>query len=145
MVVDGQASFVGSNRGRALKEIAAAALQSKPEIELRWSDNGDLDVRLAPGGVRANTPVWVSIAEYGLTVKVAKGENADRTLTHDAVTRRLTQAGHVDRSGAFRQFVPIRLAGSWRASATHVTVFAQETGGPILALATIKVGERVTK
>jgi hypothetical protein len=140
MVVDGRAFFVGSDRARALKEIAAAAAKAKAPIDLQWADNGDLDVRLAPGSVKANTPIWVSIAEYGLTVKVATGENADRTLTHDAVTRRLSQAGRVDKSGAFRQSVPIRLAAAWRASAMHVTVFAQDTGGPIAALATIKVG-----
>ena len=80
-----------------------------------------------------------SCGAAGLTVKVARGENADRTLTHDAVTRRLSQAGRADKSGAFRQFVPIKLAGTWHANATHVTVFAQETGGPIVALATIKM------
>ena len=145
MVVDGRASFVGSDRARALKEIAAAATQFKPAMELRWIDNGDLDVRLASGSVKAGTPVWVAIAEHGLTVKVPRGENADRTLTHDAVTRRLSQAGRADQSGAFRQFVPIRLAGAWHADATAVTVFAQETGGPIAALATIKVADRETK
>jgi len=138
MVVDGRVSFVGSDRARALKEIAAASAKAKSAIDLHWTDSGDLDVRLASGGVKPNTPIWISIAEHGLSVKVPRGENADRTLTHDAVTRRLTQAGRADKAGAFRQFVPIALSASWRASATQVTVFAQEPGGPILALGTIK-------
>ncbi len=145
MVVDGRASFVGSNRERALKEIAAAAARAKAAIELQWNDDGDLDVRLGPGSVKANVPIWMSITEDGLTVKVAKGENADRTLIHDGVTRRLDQAGRADRSGAFRQVVPVKLGGAWRVSATHVIVFAQEAGGPITALGTISLRERPAK
>ena len=145
MVVDGREVFVGSDRVRALAAIAAAAKTAKSEITLRWNDNGDLDVHLASGQVRANTTVWVSIAEDGLSVRVSKGENASRTLTHDAVTRRLSQAGRTDRSGAFRQLVPIRLAGSWRGNATQVVVFAQDAGGPVLALGTARVSDRVTK
>jgi hypothetical protein len=142
MVVDGRASFVGSDKSRALEEIAAAAARTKTPVDLRWRENGDLDVRVAPGTVTPNTPVWISIAEDGLTVKVPRGENADRTLTHDGVTRRLARAGRIDKAGGFRQFVPVALAASWRPGTTRVIVFAQEPGGPILALATVKVSDR---
>ena len=145
MVVDGRVSFVGSDRARALTEIAIAATRAKAEVELRWTDDGELDVRIVAGRVKSNTPVWVSLAEDGLTVRVPRGENADRTLTHDGVTRRLSQAGRTDRSGAFRQMAPIRLAESWRRGATHVTVFAQHTGGPVTAVGTIRVSDRATE
>jgi hypothetical protein len=139
MVVDGRASFVGSDRARAIEEITAAVARPKAPIDLHWNENGELDARIAPGGVKANAQVWVSIAEDGLTVKVPRGENADRTLTHDGVTRRLVRAGRADKSGAFRQSVSVQLAGSWKPGATRVIVFAQEPGGPIQALATIGV------
>ncbi len=142
MVVDGHASFVGSDRTRAIAEITAAAARGKAEVDLRWTETGDLDVRLAPGSVKPQTPVWVSIAEDGLTVRVAKGENASRTLTHDAVTRRLSQAGRADRTGGFRTFAPVTLPSGWRADALRVTVFAQDAGGPVLALGSIRVSDR---
>jgi hypothetical protein len=143
MVVDGRSSFVGSDRARALKEIALAAARRKSQIDLRWTDNGELEVQIAPAGVKANTPIWLSIAEDGLVVKVPRGENSDRTLTHDAVTRRLTRVGRADKSGAFRQLVPVQLPEQWRPNATRVIVFAQEPGGPILALATINMRGRI--
>ncbi len=142
MVVDGRASFVGSDRTRAIAEITAAAARHKADVALQWTETGELDVRLAPGSVKAETPVWVSISEDGLTVRVVRGENAARTLTHDAVVRQLSQAGRADRTGAFRKFVPVTLISGWRADATRVTVFAQQVGGPILALGSIRVSDR---
>ncbi|MCR4374300.1 MAG: DUF1223 domain-containing protein, partial [Acidobacteria bacterium] len=137
-----------SDRTRAITAITAAATRTKAGIDLRWDDAGDspardmLDVHIAGGVVKANTPVWVAIAEDGLTVRVTRGENTDRALTHDGVTRHLSQAGRTDKAGAFRKLVPVRLAGSWRASATRITVFTQQAGGPVTALGMIGASDR---
>jgi hypothetical protein len=140
MVVDGGASFVGSDRTRALREIAAAAGRPKAEIQLSRAASGALDVRLAGGLVEANTPVWMAVTEDGLVVSVPRGENANRTLTHHGVTRRLSQVGRTDRAGAFDTSVSVRLSESWRPLATRIVVFTQQTGGPVTALGTIRAG-----
>ncbi len=144
MVVDGAASFIGSDRTRALREIALAATRSKATIGLGWADAGRLDVRLSGGHVKANTPVWLAITENELTVSVRRGENANRTLTHDGVTRRLTQAGHTDRAGAFSKRLPVQLDATWKTGATRLTVFTQQAGEPVTALGSIRVSDRAT-
>ncbi len=142
MVVDGQVSFVGSDRERALTEVASAARRAKASVELRQATSGDLGVHLDEGLAPANTPVWMAITEDGLVVSVARGENANRTLSHDGVTHQLTRIGRTARSGGFDKTMPIRLKDSWRPDATRVIVFAQETGGPIVALGAMRIRGR---
>jgi len=81
----------------------------------------------------------MAITEDGLTVRVPRGENAARTLTHDGVTRRLTQAGRTDKAGAFSMTLAVHLDNGWKAGATRVTVFTQQAGGPVTALGSIRL------
>ena len=92
MIVNGQVQFVGSN-GRlarneidtALKRPATVAIQ----LAAKLNDQHDalrLDYTLT-GGPTRNCTLNLALVQRNLTTKVARGENANRTLHHDNVVR----------------------------------------------------------
>lgn len=85
MIVNGTNAFVGSNRARADAAIAAA-LKGAARVDLSIALAGDrLTFRApaAPVGAR----LCVAVVAPRLVVKVARGENAGRTLAHSQVVR----------------------------------------------------------
>ncbi len=90
MVVDGRASFVGSDAKRARGEVAAAlarpgavavSVTASRESGHRW------DVRWRVAGAPHGATLCLALAESGLVSSVARGENAGRTLHHASVVR----------------------------------------------------------
>jgi len=85
MIVNGTNAFVGSNRARADAAIASA-LKGVARVELTIARTGDrVDFR-APGAPRG-ARLCVAIVAPRQVVKVARGENAGRTLAHSRVVR----------------------------------------------------------
>jgi hypothetical protein len=127
-VIDGRKTVVGSNREDLLAAIRTAAGRAKSTVELSWTP--DLQITIPPNPAIAGADVFLAIAEDRLTSDVRRGENQGRKLTHDAVTRRMTRIGQVDRQGSFSQAVPIApmLDSSWNRAAMRVVVFAQVKG-----------------
>jgi hypothetical protein len=89
-VVNGTREFVASNRA-ALSAALEKASNEKPrtEITLTARREGNSVIANIHANVAANDDLLLAIAEDGVTTKIEHGENAGRTLTNDAIVRRL--------------------------------------------------------
>ncbi|MBX3390780.1 MAG: DUF1223 domain-containing protein [Phycisphaeraceae bacterium] len=100
LVVGGKVGFVGSDRARAEREIAAELLRPKPipvSATAKWKETSETGrqlhvvVRLGKSDkieklIRKWT-VLVAVTEKGLSSDVRRGENAGRKLSHQSVVR----------------------------------------------------------
>jgi hypothetical protein len=141
MVVDGAASFVGSDRAAALAAIKKAATQPKRAIQLSWptASPGHLEIDVPGAGDRQASRVFLVVIESGLSSKVTRGENGGHTLTHDGVVRRLVELGQTNAAGAYHAVVPVPLDAAWHRSATRIVVLVQQPGAAITAAGEINV------
>ena len=92
MVVNGQVSFTGSDAARSRKTIDSAltapeTIQLKIKIDSTLRDT--LFVSYQASKHDKNYFITFALTESKLISKVAKGENAGRTLAHDHVVRTL--------------------------------------------------------
>jgi hypothetical protein len=135
LVVAGRADVLGSDARGARAAIAAAGRET----------SGRIDVRLMPG-VQADLVVAVEASWNGgqagdvlavvvqdrATTRVARGENAGRTLEHVSVARSLSVLG--SGVGAFSGRATLRRIPE----ASRLVVFVQERdGGPVRAVTSI--------
>lgn len=100
VVVDGAAEMVGSDEGAVRRAIERAAAQSHARLSETVSVDGDMiaanvTVGALPAEVREPLDALVLVTEDGLTSFVKFGENAGRTLHHDAVVRAMYALGRV--------------------------------------------------
>ncbi len=137
MVVDGRTEFIGSQEGKARREIAQAAQTPKAKVSLvKESAHPDDDVismhvrvEQLPRITSNDTgEVWLAITEGGLSTDVRRGENASRTLQHTGVVRRMEllralEAG--DAEGFAAEFT-VSLAPEWKRQNLRAVVFIQE-------------------
>jgi hypothetical protein len=131
MIVDGDATFVGSDRVAALEAITRAAKVPKAAVSLAWTSSSPraLTVTLPGSAPAAGATVFLAVVEDGLTSSVRAGENSGHVLLHAAVTRRLVEIGRADRAGAFtRADLRVDLDAAWHAESARVVVFAQAKG-----------------
>lgn len=85
MIVNGTEIFVGSDRSRAQRVIAAALKRrAAVNLHLTWR-NGAVDYEVT--GASPEDVLQLALVESGLVQKVPRGENAGRTLRHDNVVR----------------------------------------------------------
>lgn len=97
-VVGGVHDVLGSDED-AIRSAVARALEGTESVTARVASDvgGEVEVTFDPP--RAELGGFVAWVEDGLVTKVPRGENAGRTLTHDAVVRRLKPfprgGGHV--------------------------------------------------
>jgi hypothetical protein len=141
MIVDGRESFVGSDRVAAFAAISKAASTQKAPIALSWTTSTPraLSVKFSGGAPAAGGTVFLAIVEDDLQSSVRAGENSGTVLRHSAVTRRLTDIGHADRSGAFgNENVRVELAPTWRTDALHVVIFVAGSNRHVVAAASIR-------
>ena len=123
-VVDGWLECVGSDR-RDLRdriERAAEARRDGPEMRFRVESSGEnaLDVVIAVGPHPSSLDLFVAIFENGLVTEVGRGENAERTLTNDAVVRSL------DRIERGRFSRTVTLDPAWDRGSLGLAVFARD-------------------
>jgi len=89
-VVNGTREFVGSNRS-ALSAALEKASTEKPRIEITLTARREGNSLSAT--IRATVPpsddLMLAIVEDGVTTKIEHGENAGRTITNDAIVRKL--------------------------------------------------------
>jgi hypothetical protein len=89
-VVNGSREFVGFNRA-AMSAALEKASNEKPRSEITLTARRDGNSVLANihATVPANDDLMLAIVEDGVTTKIEHGENAGRTLTNDAIVRKL--------------------------------------------------------
>ena len=108
-VVNGTREFVGSNRP-ALSAALEKASNEKPRTEVTLTIHREANSLIATiqATVPANDDLMLAIVEDGVTTKIEHGENAGRTITNDAIVRKLIRV----QAGQMTITVPIEPA--WR-------------------------------
>jgi len=138
MVVDGHAEFVGSDTGKATKEITDAANTSKGNIEARVEQN---KYRVSVSGLpkHETATAYFAVAEDNLESSVRGGENAGSHFTHMSVVRDLKPLGTINGDadgGTFQADVAAKTG--WKSDNLKYVVFVQENESrKILAVAKI--------
>src|SRR5579872_5070701 len=115
MVVNGEAEFVGSDEGRARREIAKAARQPEAKVELSLDDGGVLiKVAQLPAAAK-DADMILAVTETRLDTDVHGGENGGHKLRHTGVVRSLATVGRVDgKAGDYSARTRYRLDPSWK-------------------------------
>jgi hypothetical protein len=132
MVIDGTTDVVGSDRPAVL-----AALKAKPDgapIHLSCAD-GKLMIAIAPSKIGG--PAEITVVAYipEAETKVARGENAGRTLTEYSIVRAVRPMGRWD--GEAKQ---LGLDLTLPDGATMAAVLVQGAGeGPMMGAATTQL------
>ena len=127
-VVNGTREFVGSNRSALNAALEKASNEkSRSEITLTVRRDSDLLIADIHANVATNEDLMLAIVEDGVTTKIEHGENAGRTLTNDAIVRKLVHVKPGQSS--------IPLAAAWRN--VSATAFVQDR-------ATLAIGAAAT-
>jgi hypothetical protein len=149
IVVDGTAEFVGSDQ--TLADKAFAKELGKPKIVMRLSSvaigaanlvQAHLETDALPEsfGVYA-ADVYVAVALNRAESKVARGENAGRTLTHVAVVRSMVKVGTLRQGQVFAQDVRLKLDLGTDVHNLRLIAFVQEPNqGRVIGAAMQSVG-----
>jgi hypothetical protein len=126
MIVDGESQFVGSDSGKAAREITTAAGMAKANVGVTI-DGNDVKIKISNAPKHADATVYGAIAEDGISSRVERGENAGSTLEHVSVVRELRAEGIL---AADKQELEISSAlhinPEWDAAKLKVVVFVQE-------------------
>jgi hypothetical protein len=126
MIVDGRYEFVGSDLGKANKNIEKAEKDVKRVVELNAKDS-TIDVVIAGLPDHNDATVYLAIAEGGLSSNVAGGENQGHKLEHSSVVRELKMAGRVAKSEKeFKSTVSFDLKPEYKKDQVSLVVFVQE-------------------
>src|SRR4051794_20389746 len=130
-VVNGSREFVGSNRAAMSAALEKASNEKQQgEITLTARREGNSLIANIHATVPANDDLMLAIIEDGVTTKIEHGENAGRTLTNDAIVRKLVQV----RPGEST----VRLDAAWRS--LSATAFVQDRNTLVIgAAATVQV------
>lgn len=152
MIVNGTEEFVGSERERSRKSIDAALKRpAKALVKLREEKGGEKENKAgavivsyessaAPKGAVVN----IAVVERGLVSKVARGENADRTLHHENVVR-VFRTVPLDETA--KGSVELKLPTDLVQKNASVIAYVQETagGGSVLGANAIDLGPAESK
>jgi len=126
MIVDGQAEFVGSDSGKASKEILKAAESRKAAVEV-ITDADQLNVKIANAPKHDDATVFAAIAEDDVSTRVERGENSGRTLEHVSVVRELKTLGVLEADETnFETTFNAQVKPEWKAENIKVVIFIQE-------------------
>jgi hypothetical protein len=141
VLVDGGSGVVGSDRAAVLKAIREVAAAPKIPIAVSWANDRQAVEIVVPSDKRAaRASVFLAITEDGLQSSVKRGENEGRELKHDGVTRRLTEVGRSDGTGAFRRVVPVSFDSAWNRPRLRVVAFIQSSTGRVVAVQLLPAG-----
>ena len=137
MIVGGTDAFNGSDRARALRDVARSLSEAAPvhlSVRSRAVDSERVAIEVEAPGAPAGATVDIAIVQHQATTNVRGGENAGRTLRHANVVR----AFEVARLPA--STLTIRLPMPLHGSDGEVVAFVQRSsrdapGMPILGAA----------
>ncbi len=129
LVVDGRDEMIGTDTAAIRKAVTKALGTPHASVALRLARDGDALVarttiaNLPPDAAKERVDVVLAVTEDGLTNVVKRGENAGRTLHHDAVVRSLTPIGRIDAAGEVSGRTTLNRA--WPRDRLHAIVFLQ--------------------
>ena len=116
-VVNGTREFVGSNRAAMSAALERTSNEkSVGDVTITARREGNSLIANVHATVPANDDLMLAIVEDGVTTKIEHGENAGRTITNDAIVRKLVQV----RPGEST----VRLDPAWRS--VSATAFVQD-------------------
>jgi hypothetical protein len=116
-VVNGTREFVGSNRAAMSAALEKASNEtSRSGIALAARREGNSLIATIHASVPTNDDLMLAIVEDGVTTKIEHGENAGRTITNDAIVRKLIRV----RPGQST----VALDAAWRS--VSATAFVQD-------------------
>jgi hypothetical protein len=127
-VVNGTREFVGSNRSALSAALEKASNEKRGAITLTARREGNSLIATIHANVPANDDLLLAIVEDGVTTKIEHGENAGRTITNDAIVRKLVQVKPGEST--------VRLDAAWRS--VSATAFVQDR-------ATLAIGAAATQ
>lgn len=128
MVVDGQSEFIGSDTGRAAKEIDKSLSKLKGTVTITVNGRS-VSVSVFDLPKHSDATIFLAVVENELTSSIGAGENAGSTLQEPAVVRDLRSVGLIGRdqsSGAFNCNVDIQ--SSYKPENIRLVAFVQENG-----------------
>jgi hypothetical protein len=94
-IVDGRIDVLGSDDAGIQRAAKSAAAEPHGSVLLARDGPSNVDVSVSALPKHGPAEVLLALVEDGLVSKVAKGENAGRTLRHTAVVRQLTRIGSI--------------------------------------------------
>ena len=125
-VVDGHFDVLGSDEEGIVRAAKGAALEPHGTLAVTRA-SGAHRVHLAASALPPHGPsqVMLAVVEDGLVSKVARGENAGRTLSHTAVVRALAPVGSVAASSSeWSADVEVPQDRSWKEA--RIIAFVQD-------------------
>lgn len=140
LVVNGQTEVLGSNRGRAMAAIVAAAQRPSPATVQLQRQGAELLVQVSGLAKAPGATVLLAITERGLSTRVRRGENAGQTLHHGPVVRALRPLGVVP-GASYSAQVPLHLLAEWKPETLRAVVLVQSADGHILGAAALPLGK----
>jgi hypothetical protein len=126
MVVDGQSEFIGSDTGRAAKEIGKSLSKQKGTVTVAINGRS-VSVSITDLPKHSNATVFLAIVESDLTSSIGGGENAGSTLQEPAVVRELLPVGLIgpdQLSGTFSS--NFELQPAYKPDNIRLVAFVQE-------------------
>jgi hypothetical protein len=127
-VVNGTREFVGSNRSALTAALENASnVKSGADVTLTARREGNSLMATIHATARSNDDLMLAIVEDGVTTKIEHGENAGRTITNDAIVRKLVRVTR----GQTAVTVPIDAA--WHN--LTATTFLQDRGTLVISAA----------
>ena len=130
LVVDGRFQLVGSDSGGALASIRQALKEPKIPIAVsdlaRREDRVTARIELPATAKKARARLYVAVADNSAESRVARGENAGRSLAHVAVVRALRDAGEIRLGEPAARDVTIPIEPGAGARGLRLIVFMQD-------------------
>lgn len=129
LVVDGRDGMVGTDAPAIRKAITRAVASPHAIVALRVDREGAALVAhatidaLPADAARERIDVVLAVTEDDVTNVVKRGENAGRTLHHDAVVRSLASLGRIEAAGELTGRATLH--PGWRRDRLHAAVFLQ--------------------
>ena len=129
LVVDGRDEMIATDAAAVQSAIAKALKQPHARVTLAVDIDGSALIArgrvtdLPPEAAKESVEAILAVTEDDLTNVVKRGENAGRTLHHDAVVRALVQMGSL--RGAVELTQRAILEPEWRRDRLHAVMFLQ--------------------
>ena len=141
MVVDGKATFVGSDESRAFAAISGelnaprAMVSIQPVGPANSSGQSSTSFSVNVGelsrlSLTGNASVVLVVTEDNLQSAVRSGENSGRNLVHTGVVRELKTIATIDleRKAVFRAQSEVKISSAWKRKDLRAIVFVQHQG-----------------
>jgi hypothetical protein len=127
MVIGGQTQVLGSDRERALKEIARAARSPRASVDVSFQSASVATVRVdrLPSDAM-ESEIWLAVTESNNENEVGAGDNSGRTLKHTGVVRSLVLLGRAEPGAPTVYSMHMRFNPRWKREDLKYVVFVQE-------------------